>query len=231
MKKTIIKTLLLIITIIFWGCDESKVYMKYHFFSTSELEDIYMNKDSIMRFQRNVSEHITFEQFNGKQHIYFEIDTVQFQTENGDTIACRYDNLMQIYDISDELVISSETKSTIGISLRPLKNCFISNASFSMQKPSNLANDSLSKRIGFWLSDLKLISYDVFLYQSGIIDSNKTYFTMSKETFILDSLQIDNCLFVRFFDEFSNLQALIVYSNKYGFLKIKNIQHEMTRIL
>ena len=231
MKQPTVKTLWLIITIIFFGCDESKIYMKYHFFTSSELEDIYMNKDSILSFQRNVSEYVTFEQFNGKQHIYFEIDTVQFQTENGDTITCKYDNLMQINDKSDGLAINPDTKSTIGISLRPLENCFISYAAFSIQKTSDLTQDSLSRHIGFWLPDLKSKEYDVFLYRSGEINSNKTYFTKSKETLILNSLQIDSCLFVRFFDEYSNLQALIVYSNKYGFLKIKNTQHEITRIL
>jgi hypothetical protein len=232
MKKIKFSILGLIISLFFCGCcDESTIIMKYHFFSRAELEDIYMNTDSIMSFQSNVSEHVTFEQFNGKQHVYFEIDTVLFLSENGDTITCRYDNLIQINDKSDELVINPDTKSTIGISLNPLDNCFISGASFSIQKPSDLLQDSLSKRIGFWYPDYKSKGYDVYLYKSGEIDTNKTYFIVSREAFSLNSLQIDNCLFVRFFDEFSNLQALIVYSNKYGFLKIKNTQHEITRIL
>lgn len=231
MRKIIVKVLLFVSIITLWSCDKSKIYMKYHFFSTSELEDVCMNIDSIMKFQSKISKIETFDKFNGEQHMYFEIDTVLFLSENKDTIICRFDNLIRIEDKSDGLVINPDTKSTIGISLRPLENCFISYAVFGMQKPSDLTQDSLSKRIGFWSSDLKSKGYDVFLYRSGEVDSNKTYFTTSKEAFILNGLLIDNCLFVRFFDEFSNLQALIVYSNKYGFLKIKNTQYEITRIL
>jgi hypothetical protein len=231
MNRTLIILLILVLSIVLYSCDESSLIMKYHFFSRAELEDIYMNTDSIMSFQSNVSEHVTFEQFNGKQHVYSEIDTVLFLSEDGDTILCRYDNLIQINDNSDELAINPNTRTTIGISLITLDSCFISGAAYSMQKPSEFVQDSLSKYISFWYHDYKSKGYDVYLYKNGKINPDKTYFIVSRETFSLNNLQIDNCLFVRFFDDLSNQQALIVYSNKYGFLKIKNIQHEITRIL
>lgn len=234
MRQFIIKTLWLIIPLGFSGCcDEAKQIMEYHFFSRTELEDIYMNTDSIMSFQNRISEYVSYEQFKGKQHEYSEIDTVLFLSENGDTISCKYDNRIIIDDIPDGLGLGyhSLTRTMIGIGLYPIDSCFISGAAFSMQKPSESVQDSLSKRIGFWYPDYKLKGYDVYLYKTGEIKPDKTYFVVSRETFSLNDLQIDNCIYVRFFDDLSNQQALIVYSNKYGFLKIKNAQHEITRIL
>jgi hypothetical protein len=233
MNRTPILLFILVLSIMLNSCDESSQIMKYHFFSRADLEDVYMNIDSIMSFQSNVSKHVTFEQFNGKQHVYFEIDTVLFLSENGDTILCKYDNRIIIDDIPDGLGLGyrSSTITTIGIGLYSIDSCFISGAAFSLQKPSEFVQDSLSKYISFWYPDYKSKGYNVYLYKNGEIDRDKTYFIVSRETFSLNNLQIDNCLFVRFFNDISNQQALIVYSNKYGFLKIKNTQHEITRIL
>lgn len=234
MEKIKFSILGLIISLLFGSCcDESTQIMKYHFFSRTELEDIYMNIDSIMSFQNKISKYVSYEQFKGKQHTYSEVDTVLFRSENGDTIFCKYDNRIIIDDISDGLGLGyhSATRTTIGIGLYSIDSCFISGAAFSMQKPSEFVQDSVSKRISFWYPDYKLKGYDVYLYKSGKVDTDKTYFTISRETFNLNGLQIDNCFFVRFFDDLSNQQALIVYSNKYGFLKIKNTQHEITRLL
>lgn len=183
-----------------------------------------------MSFQREVAKCETYEQFQEKLNIYIEIDTIMFRSENGDTITCRYDNLMQINDNSDGLAISPDTKSIIGISLSPLDSCFISGAGFTLQKPSEFKEDSLSKRIAFSYHNFT-DGYDVYLYKSGVIAPDKTYFIVSRETFILNNMQIDDCLFVKFYDGLSNEQAVIIYSKKYGFLKIKNTQHEITRIL
>ncbi len=234
MKQFIIKTFCLIFPLVLWGCcDESTQIMKYNFFERTELEDIYMNTDSIMGFQNKISEYVSYEQFKGNQHNYSEIDTVLFRAENGDIISCKYDNQIIIDDIPDGLGLGyhSSTRTMIGIGLYPIDSCFISGAAFSMQKPSEFVQDSLSKRISFWYPDYKSKGYDVYLYKNGEIKSDKTYFVVSRETFNLNNLQIDNCIYVRFFDDLSNQQALIVYSNKYGFLKIKNTQHEITRIL
>ncbi|MEI6556391.1 MAG: hypothetical protein WCL70_12445 [Paludibacter sp.] len=230
-----IKLLLLCFVAVFLSscCNESTQIMKYHFFSRTELDDIYMNTDSILNFQSKVSKYVTYEQFKGNPHTYSEIDTVLFISENGDTISCNYDNRIIIDDIPDGLGLGyhASTRTTIGIGLYSIDSCFISGAAFSMQKPSEFMQDSLSKHIGFWYPDYKKKGFDAQLLKYGENNPDNTYFIVSRETFSINSIQIANCLFVRFFDELSNQKALIVYSNKYGFLNLKDNQHEITRIL
>jgi hypothetical protein len=234
MRQFIIITLWLIISLGFSGCcDEATQVMEYHFFSRAELEDVYINVDSVMSFQSKISDYATYEQFKGKQHEYYEIDTVLFLSENADTISCQYNNFIEIKDISDGIGLGyhSSTRTTIGIILFPIDSCFILGAEFNLRKPSEILEDSLSKQIGFWYPNYKSKGYNVYLYETGKINQDKTYSIVSRETFNFNNLQIDNCLFVRFYNDSSNEQALIVYSNKYGFLKIKDTQHEITRIL
>ena len=65
--KTQIFLIIIISFVILFGCDKSKIYMKYHFFSTSELEDVCMNVDSIMKFQSKISKIETFDEFDGAE--------------------------------------------------------------------------------------------------------------------------------------------------------------------
>lgn len=231
MKQFIIKAFFIISLFVFWGCDKSKIYMKYHFFSTSELEDVCMNTDSIMKFQSKISKIETFDEFEGKQHMYYENDTVMFHDENGDTITCMSHNVIEVTEQGDALVINPDTRTRISISLSPIDSCFILGTTFDLQKPSKFVEDSLSKYLGFLYPSYPHKGYDTYLFESGIIKQDKTLSTVSRETFDLNDTRIENCLLVRFYDASSTEQALIVYSNKYGFLKIKDTQHEITRIL
>ena len=205
--------------------------MKYHFFTRSELENLYINVDSAINFQEKIAKCTTYEEFKIIRKIYFEIDTVLYQLDNRDTIACRYDNRLQINDNSDGLAISPDTKTNAVISLTPLISCFISNVGYGIHKPSELTIDSLSQSIGFSYPGYKGDGFDADLHKSAIVNQDNTYFIVSRDKFILSNLQIENCLFVRFYNTTSIEQAVIIYSNKYGFLKIKNNQHEITRIL
>lgn len=231
MKQFIIKSFLIIFLFVFWGCDKSRINMKYHFFSTNELEDVCMNTDSIMKFQSAISKIETFDEFEGKQHMYYENDTVMFHDENGDTITCMSHNVIEVMELGDALVINPETRTRISISLSLIDSCFILGTTFDLRKPSEFVEDSLSKFIGFWYTGYPIKGYDTYLFQSGIIKQDKTHSTVSRETFDLNDTRIENCLFVRFYDASLTEQALIVYSNQYGFLKIKDTQHEITRIL
>ncbi len=231
MKKNIIKILLSVLIVALWGCDKSKIYMKYHFFSTSELEDVCMNVDSIMKFQSKISKIETFDEFDGKLHMYYENDTVLFYDENGDTVTCMSHNIIDVAEQGDALVVNPSTKTRISINLFTIDNSLNYIAGFYLDKPSVIPEDSLSKRIEFSYPYNNPKGYFTYLYQSGIIQEDNTYSIVSKETFELNDIPIENCLFVRFYDVSSVEQARIVYSNKYGFLCIKDNQYEITRIL
>ena len=43
-----------VLAILLSCCDESRIYMKYHFFTKSELENLYINVDSVVEFQKNL---------------------------------------------------------------------------------------------------------------------------------------------------------------------------------
>ncbi len=231
MKQFIIKSFLIIFLFVFWGCDKSKIYMKYHFFSTSELENVCMNTDSIMKFQSKISKIETFDEFDGKQHIYYENDTVMFYDENGDTVTCMSNNTIDVTEQGDALVINPDTKTRISLILYCIDSSLNYIASFSLRKPSEMLEDSLSRGVELRYPFNNPKAYNTYLCQSGIKNQDNTYSIVSKETYVLNDTPIDNCLFVRFYDASSTEQALLVYSNKYGFLKIKDTQHEITRIL
>jgi hypothetical protein len=96
--------------------------MKYHFFTRSEVEDVYINTDSVMHFQEEVAKIETYDNFKKKQRIYSETDTLKFLSEMGDTIKARRISSIEISDKSDELTISPETLSNIGYTLFPINN-------------------------------------------------------------------------------------------------------------
>lgn len=229
--KTKIFLIIIILFVVLFGCDKSKIYMKYYFFSISELEDVCMNIDSIMKFQNKISKIETFDEFDGKLHMYYENDTVMFHNENGDTVICMSNNVIDVTEQGDALVLNPNTKTKISLNLFSIDNSLNFIAGFYLDKPSEIPEDSLSKRIEFSYPYNSSQRYYTYLYQSGIIKDDNTYSIVSKETFNLNNTQIENCLFVRFYDVSSTEQARIVYSNKYGFLNIKDNQYEITRIL
>jgi len=220
-----------VLAILLSCCDESRIYMKYHFFTKSELDNLYINVDSVVVFQESLSKYITYEEFKAKQQFYVEIDTALFLLDNTDTIACRYDNNVLVNSNSDEFVVNPDTKSIANISLTPLRSSFFKNITYRIHKPSELKEDNLSQQIVFSYSGFTSPEYDVYLYKSGVVSQNNTYFIASREAFTLNNIHIDDCLVVKFYDTSSIEKVIVIYSSKYGFLKLKNTQHEITRIL
>ncbi|MDO9152252.1 MAG: hypothetical protein Q7U47_00815 [Paludibacter sp.] len=209
--------------------DETSIIMKYHFFTQSELTNLYINQDSALNFQKGVAKCITYDQFNVCQRFYVEIDTILFKSEKGDTIACKYDNGIMINRVLD-FFFTPETKTIGGVNLTPIDSCFFSEVFYSIHKPSEFKEDSLAQNIGFYYRGYKDNKYNAYLYRSRLLAQDNTYFISSRDNFTINDLIFENCLFVIFFDMFSIEQASIIYSNKYGFLQVKEKQHEITRM-
>jgi DNA polymerase III delta prime subunit len=53
---------------------------------------------------------------------------------------------------------------------------------------------------------------------------------ITQENYSNNNRIIENCFFVRFFDH-DAFKIQLVYSAQYGFLQVKNTQHEINRIL
>ncbi|GEM_PF-6177463 len=126
MKPIILFLLCFVVVFLNSCCNEAKIYMKYHFFTRSEVEDVYINTDSVMHFQEEVAKIETYDNFKKKQRIYSEADTLKFLSETGDTIKARRVSSVEISDKSDELAINPETLSNIGYTLFPINNNFFS---------------------------------------------------------------------------------------------------------
>lgn len=199
--------------------------MKYHFFTRSEIDDIYINADSVIHFQQQLAEIETYDNFKKKQRIYSEADTLKFLSETGDTIKVRRVSSIQISSKSDELAISPDTYSSIGTTYLPIKdNDFFTGVTFGKTKEAINNKDSLK------------IGYSYFLLNKVLLNANMTNnntgsdFSVSKEEYVNNNTRIADCDFIRFFEN-NSIKVQIVYSSKYGFLQIKNNQHEITRIL
>ncbi len=216
--------LILVLSLVLFGCDKSKIYMKYHFFTRSEVEDIFINTDSVMHFQEEVSKCETYDVFKQKQRIYSESDSVEFLSETGDTIKARRVSSIEISDKSDELAISPETHSSIGTALFSIKdNNLFTHVSFGKSKALINNRDSLSGGIGFGLLN------QISLF-ANIDTNNGDNYIILRADYVHNNINLPNCLFVKFLDN-NSLNIQIIYSNKYGFLQIKNTQHEINRIL
>jgi hypothetical protein len=212
-------------------CNEAKIYMKYHFFTIGEVEDIYINTDSAINFQEKIANCITYEQFRTVQKEYTEVDTVLFLSDNKDTIKCRYYNTIYVKDKSDGLATSSDKESGVLTRLNPIDSCFISGVTFGFLKPKKYNDNTTAKSIGFAYRGYSDAVFSADLSENSVITSDNGYFILSTDTFTLNNIQIDNCMYVRFYNSLSIEQAVIIYSNKYGFLKLKDTKHEINRIL
>jgi hypothetical protein len=123
------------------------------------------------------------------------------------------------------LAINPETYSSIGTAYYSLKdNDFFT--SFSFGKTRQAINNKDSVKIGFSYFLLNKVSLNANITNSNV----GTNFSASKEEYVNDNIRIADCNLIRFFEN-NSIIFQIVYSSKYGFLQIKNTQHEINRVL
>lgn len=209
---------------LFSSCDETKIYMKYHFFTRSEVEDVFINTDSVMHFQEELAKIETYDNFKKKQRIYSEADTLKFLSETGDTIKVRRVSSIEISDKSDGLAISPETYSSIGTAYYSLKDSdFFTGVTFGKSREAINKRDSIEIGFSYFLFN------KVSLYANITNSSNGTDFSVTKEEYVNDNVRVADCYFISFYEN-NSIKAQMVYSSKHGFLQIKNNQHEINKI-
>jgi hypothetical protein len=177
-----------------------------------------------MYFQEEVARIETYDNFKKKQRIYSEANILKFLSEAGDTIKIRRESSIEISNKPDELVINPETYSSIGTSYDSFtNNDFFTGVSFGITREAINNKDSIN--IGFSYFLLNKVSLDADITNSN----NGTNFSVTKEDYVNNNVRIADCDFIRFFEN-NSIIVQMVYSSKYGFLQIKNNQHEINRI-
>jgi len=213
--------------VVFFGCEKTNTIMYYEFFTEEELSNIYINQDSAMNLQVNLSKCITYDEFIVAKTEYKESDTIFFQTEIGDTLKFVAVNAIDVR--KNDAFFRTETGTYAWSEIEPIDSVFIDFVSIGIMKTS--AYDHIERSVFISSSRYKYKNSIWFDLSGNRVNDTNTYFVVSQEQFVLDNLVIDNCLFIRKFNLLSQEELSIVYSNKYGFIQLKDNQHEITRIL
>lgn len=225
--KTIKLSILCLVIVLFSSCNESQVNMNYHFFTEIELANILINQDSAMNLQTKVKKLKTYDEFISKINSYEEHDTVYFRDEKGDTLHMLSNSSINIQNVPS-FSIRTDTKTALGTSLIAIDNLTFNTISFGLIKENSTS----------FFEEISVIrpNYD---YKNGLYYrfagvTNKTTsdgrYTVSYENYSWKNNIIENCMVFIKYDTSKNESFKIIYSNKHGFLLIKDEQYEIIKI-
>ena len=219
-----------IITIGFFSmvsCRDALINMHYSLFSREELSAIKINQDSAMNLQLRVSNIKTYDEFSSyRKKNYSETDTIHFINEMGDTLKLLEGSSISIQNIPS-LSVVTYTNTNLTAALTMLDSVSFESIYFVLEKGSDKSfyKDIIMTRPNYdYLNGI-----DVRFFTKSNISSSENS-TMTYEKFEWRNNSIDSCMVFTEFDDSKKELFKIIYSNKYGFLKIKDKQREITRI-
>lgn len=215
------------LVVLFFGCEKTNTIMYYEFFTEEELSNIYINQDSAMNLQVNLSKCITYDEFIVAKTEYRESDTIFFETEIGDTLKFVAVNAIQVR--KNDAFFRTATGTYAFSEVEPIDSAFIDFVSIGIIKTS--AYDHIQRAAYISSQQYKYKNNIWFDLSGNRVNDTNTYFIVSQGQFVFDDLVIDNCLFLSKFNLLSQEEFSIIYSNNYGFLQFNDNQHEITRIL
>ena len=208
------------------SCEDSLVNMHYFLFTREEISTIKINQDSAMNLQTRISNIKTYEEYSDSKKDYFEIDTIHFINEQGDTLKMLESSGIR-FIVRPSLSVRTYTNTNLIAGLNMIDSVSFESIYFILEKGSDdiFYKDVIMTRPNYDY----LNGFDVrFFSQENTTASENT--TMTYEKFEWRNNSIDSCMVFTKSDNAKNELFKIIYSNKYGFLNIKDNQHEITRV-
>jgi hypothetical protein len=237
MIKQIKNLVLFSFAILIFSCVKNSICPdkpEYHFFKGDELKLLWENVDSALILQNklNTGEIGLYD----TNRAYGKIDTFQFIDKSNDTINYEYRYYLipghNQWCINEVPMIAKSILTTIGDS-------YIQYIEIELEKDITdkliykidfRFNDGMDLSSSFSLSDSIKIDFNIF---DGYVDKStiiqlKCYY----ENYQFNNENIENSLVFIFSDLHHNEKFKVIYSNKYGFLKLtKNMNYEIERHL
>jgi len=230
--KRVLIILILVVAII--SCEKNPICPdepNYHFFESDELKLLWENIDSALILQNKLrSGEIRQYDINSA---YGKLETVQFINQS-----CNIVNYTSRYRLSPghNQWCANEIPMIAQSSLYANDESFIDEIEITSEKAINnrlfhtiniVFNDGLDFKSNFTLSDSLRADYNVFNEEDN---TTVIYIKAFKSDFLLENMNMEECLFFLFYDQNQTEKLKVIYSNKYGFLTIiNNNKHELKR--
>ena len=208
------------------SCEDSLVNMHYFLFTREEISTIKINQDSAINLQTRISNIKTYEEYFDSKKDYFEFDTIHFINEQGDTLKMLESSGIR-FIVRPSLSVRTYTNTNLIAGLNMIDSVSFESIYFILEKGSDdiFYKDVIMTRPNYDY----LNGFDVrFFSQENTTASKNT--TITYEKFEWRNNSIDSCMVFTKSDNAKNELFKITYSNKYGFLNIKDNQHEITRV-
>lgn len=223
--------------ILILSCEENSICPdkpEYHSFTGDELKLLWENVDSALILQNklNTGEIGHFDANSG----YAQIDTILFLNQSSDSLyyIYRYGLIPGINQwcanaipmIAKSILTANGESYIQHITIELEKNV----ADELIYKIDFGFNDGMDLSTSFSLSDSIKIDFNIF---DGNMDKSTIIYLKSfYENYQFNNEKLENCLVLMFKDFHNNEKFKVIYSNKYGFLKIiKNENYEIERHL
>lgn len=237
MKQIKYLMLLSLFAILITSCERNPICPdepNYHFFTGDELNLLWENVDSALILQDKLnSGEIGSSDINSD---YGKIDTIQFINQSYDTL-----NFVYIYKLTsgNNQWCANDIPMIAKSSLYFIEENFIEEIEIKLEKATDskliyniefLFNEGQDFSSNFSLTDSIKIDYNVF--NSGMDASTIIYLKAYISNYQFNNENLNNCLIFEFNTQSHIEKFKVIYSNKYGYLKlIKNENYEIERIL
>jgi hypothetical protein len=207
---------------------------QYHTFSREELSLFWGNVDSLMIWQNKLQSGVIGE--NDANNSYGFRDTLKYINQVKDTISYIYGNGVSKYFST---FCKNEIPMVSKCWLYTINNTELKHIEIKYNKKVNNEvvytiylnlNNNQTLYCGFSLKDSVKISNNIFDDTQN--DTNTVYLKTTLNDYQYHNELLKKCLFFEFKDLKQNEKFKIIYSTKYGFLKIiKNKNYEINRYL